>query len=76
MNKRRILEIAAEHVQRDGFVVYNDFEVERPPKESGGHSLWIIKRWLLEDQRHEAHERRHHATWTHCGYSGKHTHFH
>jgi hypothetical protein len=75
MNEHRILEIAASHVERDGYVVYEDFEEQRPVNQTGNKFLFFIRRRLLEGG-YQIHMRRNAAEWSNCGYPDDHTHFH
>ena len=75
MNEQRILEIAADHVEQDGHVVYDAFEEQRPVNQTANKFLFVIKRCLLESGYY-VHERRKSAEWSNCGFPGDHTHFH
>jgi hypothetical protein len=70
-----ILEIAADHVEKDGYVVYDDFSELKPVTQSGNQYLFRVKNWLLA-HGYRLHERRHRADWSNCRYAGDNTHFH
>jgi hypothetical protein len=70
-----IHEIAADHVERDGYVVYDDFSELKPVNLAGNRYLFRIKNWLLE-HGYRVHERRNRGEWSNCGYPGDNTHFH
>jgi len=75
MNEERILEIAADHVEKDGYVVYDDFSELKPVNQTGNQYLFGIKLWLRA-HGYRLHERRSRADWNNCGYPGDSTHFH
>lgn len=75
MNEQRIVEIAADHVEKDGYVVYDDFDEQRPVNQTGNKWLFFIRRCLLESGYY-IHMRRSAHEWRNCGYPGDHTHFH
>lgn len=75
LNEQDILEVAADHLEKDGYVVYDDFSVLKPVNQTGNRYLFRVKQCLLE-HGYRVHERRHRAEWANCGYPGESTHFH
>lgn len=75
MNQRRILEIAADHVEKDGYVAYADFIELKPVDQIGSTYLFPVKA-CLKKHGHICHEAQHRAQWIGCGYPGRKTHFH
>jgi hypothetical protein len=75
MNELRLLEIAADHVERDGYVLYGDFDEQRPVNQTGNKFLFFVRRCLLEGGYY-IHMRRNAAEWGMCSYPGDHSHFH
>lgn len=75
MNEQSILKIAANHIEKGGYVVYYDFSELKPANQSGRWYWFPIKDCLLE-HGYSVHESRHRADWNNCGYSGDKTHFH
>jgi hypothetical protein len=75
LSEDTILEIAADHVEKDGYVVYDDFSELKPVTQTGNRYLFGVKNTLLV-HGYRLHERRHRAEWDNCGYPGDNTHFH
>lgn len=75
MSEQRILDIAADHVEKDGYVAYKDFIELRPVDQIGSMYLFPIKGCLTK-RGYSAHEARYRAQWSGCGYPGHKTHFH
>jgi hypothetical protein len=73
--EKRVLEIAADHLEKDGYVVYDDFIALKPVDQIGSMSLFPIK-LCLQKRGYGVHEGRYQAQWNGCGYPGRKTHFH
>ena len=74
-NEQRILEIAADHVEKDGYVAYDDFIELKPVDQIGSMHLFPVKLCLIK-RGYSVHEARNRAEWSGCGYPGRKTHFH
>lgn len=55
MNEQSILEIAAGHVEKDGYVVYDDFSEQRPINQTGNKFLFFVRRCALGQSIGEVH---------------------